>query len=222
MLRIFSLITIISLIAFSSYAETEKKTSIDGVQRISNKIQIFPENKASNTAYKNKKKVVSVPSLTLIGISEASDGYIYMGKNESDQKVLGFSGNPEVEFIPLNGGFYQLIIRKKLTEIYWINQNGEIENLLPRSKTANGLVFNNVDKSAFYNISKGETVETEEGRERFQYTFKIHIANTKTFEIKHLKKTVSDFRSRLRLQWVDENTLQYKLSNGNVEAFESF
>lgn len=218
--RILSLIVIVSLITFSSYAE--KRSSIDGVQRIDNRFQIFPENKVSNTAYKNSKKVVSIPHLTLTGIIDASDGYIFMGKNESDQKVLGFEGNPEVEFIPLNGGFYQLIIRNKISRLYWINHNSKIENLLPKSKTAAGLVFNNMDKSAFYHISKGEEITTEEGRVRYQYTFRIHIANTKTFKIIHLAKTVNDFRPRLRLQWVDENTLQYKLSNGDVEIIDSF
>ncbi len=194
-------------------------TPADGILKLNNQFSIFPDNKLGNSVYLNKKRLVSRDDLTMVDIVQAPDGYIYHGLDENGSSVLGFSGNEDAKFIQLPGGFYYLVTDKNSKKkIYWISGNRKIEDLLPRRNTGSGLVFNGSDKAVFYHIAKGETIETEEGKERYQYTFKIHIANTETRSVRHLPLSVTDFSLRLRLEWTDENTIKYTLSNGQAET----
>jgi len=205
----------------AAIAQTSAKgtRSVDGILSIDDHFQIFPENQPGNTIYLNKKRLVSRDDLTLVDIVEGPDGYIYHGLDETGHSVLGYTGNRDAKFIQLKGGFYQLITdSNNKKKIYWINGNRKIEDLLPKRNTGTGLVFNDVDKAAFYHIAKGETIETDEGKERYQYTFRLHVVDTKTRQLRHLPIIVKDFSLKLRLEWMDENTLKYTLSNGQIET----
>lgn len=206
-----------------SAAETnpaEESTSpADGIIRLQEHFKIFPDNKPGNSIYYDNKKLLSRDDLIMIDIVEAPEGFIYHGLDESGSSILGYTGNPEVKFIPLQGGFYQLITgRNAKKKLYWINGDQKIEDLLPKRNTGTGLIFNGVDKAVFYHIAKGETIELEDGKERYQYTFRIHIANTQTRKVRHLPITVKDFYLKLRLEWMDENTIRYTLGNGQIET----
>lgn len=206
-----------------SVAETlpnkESITPADGILRLNNQFSIFPDNKLGNSVYLNKKRLVSRDDLTMVDIVQAPEGYIYHGLDENGSSILGFAGNENAKFIQLPGGFYHLVTdENNKKKIYWINGKRKIEDLLPRRNSGSGLVFNGSDKAVFYHIAKGESVETEEGKERYQYTFRIHIANTETRSVRHLPVSIKDFSLRLRLEWADENTIKYTLSNGQVET----
>lgn len=207
------------LTAAEAQESTAQASPAGGILKLSEDFSVFPENKLGNSIYYNGKKLISRDDLTMIGITKAPEGFIYHGLDETGNSVLGYTGNPDAKFIPLQGGFYQLITSTDTKrKLYWINGDGEIEDLLPRRNTGTGLVFNGVDKAAFYHISKGETIETESGRERYQYTFRIHVADRSTYRVRHLPISVKDFTFRLRLEWMDENTIKYTLSNGQVET----
>lgn len=189
------------------------------IVKLNDRFQIFPDNKLGNTIYLNKKKLVTRDDLALIDIVEAPKGYIYHGLDESGNSVLGYTGDPDAKFIQQPAGLYHLILANNgKKKIYWINDKHRIEDLLPRRNTATGLTYNNVDKTVFYHIAKGETIETEEGRERYQYTFRLHVVNTQTYKVMHLPVTIKDFSLKLRLEWMDEDTIKYTLSNGKVET----
>jgi hypothetical protein len=149
---------------------------------------------------------------------EAPEGYIYFGVNELDEGVLGYVGPDTTEFTEIEGKYYALVTSEGKRRLYRISSKNEIQDLLPRSNTASGLVYNKVNKAAFFHITRGETVETEDGRQRYLYTFKIHIVKDGIDKITHLPETVSDFRSRLRMKWINGNTLQYSLSNNQKET----
>lgn len=220
------LILIISIILFNIplYAvETQnaeqKASPADGIVRLNDHFMIFPDNKPGNSIYVDKRKLLSRDDLTMVDFIEAPEGYIYHGLDKNGNSVLGFTGDPDVKFIQFKGGFYQLITPKSAKKkLYWLNGDRKIEDMLPRRNTGTGLVFNGVDKAAFYHIAKGETVVTEDGRERYQYTFRIHIADLKTHQVRHLPVSVNDFRAKLKLEWMDENTIKYTLDNGQVET----
>ncbi len=209
---------VLSTISFSTagaQSATTSETPENSILKLSDRFQIFPGNKLGNTIYLNRKKLISREDLTLVDILEAPEGHIYHGQDETGTSVLGYVGNQNAEFIQLEGGFYHLILGKNgKKKIYWINGKDHIEDVLPRRNTATGLVFNNLDKAVFYHIAKGESIETDEGRERYQYTFNLHSVNTQTHKIRHLPDTIKDFSLRLRLEWINEDTIKYTLSDG--------
>ena len=208
-----------SLYATEREPENENVPSANGIVRLNEHFTIFPDNKLGNSIYVDKKKLISRDDLTLVDIIEAPEGFIYHGLDESGNSLLGYKGHPDVKFISMQGGFYQLLTDKNTKKkIYWINGDRKIEDLLPKRNTGTGLVFNGLDKAVFYHIAKGETVETEEGRERYQYTFRLHVADTKSYRIRHLPISVKDYYMKLRLEWMDESTIKYTLGNGQVET----
>ena len=210
-----SLIFAIGLLAQTT--EKSENTPI-GIKEIKPGFQVFPYGKMGNTLYADKKKIVSRADLILHDIMEAPLGYVYYGTNETQEDVLGYVGSDTAEFNRLEGGFYHLNMADGKKKLYRVTQDKRIQNLLPRSNTATGLVYNDVDKAAFYHITKGETVEVADGSERYQYTFRIHIVKDKDERVIDLPDTVSDFRYRLRLNWVNPSTLEYTLSNGQKET----
>lgn len=213
---------LISLCLVSSLlAQTTEKSEniINGVVEIKPGFQIFPVGKLGNTLYMQGKKLVSQENIVLYDVVEGPEGYVYCGIDENETAILGFVGPDTVEFTQLEGGYYQLVTADRKRKLYRVINKNEIQNLLPRSNTANGLVYNNIDKAAFFHISKGETIEMDDGTERYQYTFKIHIVKDDDPRIVNLPDTITDFRSRLKLDWVDQNTIQSTLSNNEKITF---
>jgi len=213
------ILSTISLSA-SAQSETQKENIRDGILSIGENYRIFPVNKLGNTIYVDNRKLVSEVDLVMVDIIEAPGGYIYHAKDEVEQSVLGFSGEEDARFKALDGGYYQLVTEEGGSKIYRLNSNHMIQNLLPRYKTAGGLVYNNSDKAAFYHIAKGENIETDEGKIRYLYTFRIHIAKIEEPAVIHLPLSISDYSSRLRMTWIDEETLQYSLSDGSIDRIK--
>jgi hypothetical protein len=200
-------------------AQTGDENVEGGIVIVDDTFTIFPKNRPGNSIYLKNKRLISVENLTLENIIALPEGYIYQGTDMQENQRLGFVGDPDTQFISLENGFYQLIVRNGAKrKLYWISQEKEIIDLLPRYNTATGLAFNQVDKAVFFHISKGETVETDDGRQRYQYTFRLHLFDTETGDVEQLPKVITDFRFPLRLSWLDENTIQYALSNGMRET----
>ena len=222
MSRFFSLVVMSFLLfAFSVCAQTESQVQEenirDGVLTIKNRYQIFPVNRLGNTIYVNNKKLESKSGLVMVDVVKAPGGFIYHAKDEAEQSILGFTGDENAKFKSLDGGFYLLSTKESGNKIYRLNSVNIIQNLLPRYKTAGGLVYNNSDKAAFFHIAKGENIETEDGKLRYLYTFRIHIAKIDEPEVINLTLSISDYSPNLRMTWIDEETLQYSLSDGSID-----
>jgi hypothetical protein len=190
----------------------------DGILVINDGFQIFPKQKPGNSLYLNNKQLISIDDLILENAIAIAEGYIYQGTDLQNNLQLGFVGHSDTQFIGLGNGFYQLIVNNGAKrKLYWVSQEKDIIDLLPRYNTATGLVFNQVNKAVFFHISKGETVETADGRQRYQYTFRLHLVDTETGNVQLLPAIITDYRFPLRLSWFDENTIQYALSDGTRE-----
>lgn len=218
--KTFVLFVSFSLLAFAgSLVAQEKKASDskDGIVAINEKFKIFPIDKAGNSVYLEDKKLFSDKGLILKTIREVPSGYVYLGVTEAGDPQLGFIGEDSSKFRDLGNGFYFLKTSKWKSKILRISSKNEITDLLPRSNTASGLVYNGKDKAVFSHIAKGETIETEDGKQRYQYTLKLHVVNLKTDQISHLKELIDNFSPNLRLKWVDDNHVQYKLSDNQTK-----
>jgi hypothetical protein len=222
MSRFFSIIVMSCfLFTVSVYGQSELQEREEnikgGVLTIKDRYQIFPVNRLGNTIYVDNKKLASQAGLAMIDLIETSGGFVYHAKDETEQSILGFAGEENAKFKALDGGFYLLSTKEFGNKIYRLNSDNMIQNLLPRYKTAGGLVYNNADKAAFFHISKGENIETEDGKLRYLYTFKIHVAKIEEPTVINLPLSISDYAPNLRMTWIDEETLQYSLSDGSID-----
>ena len=216
-----SLIIAFSLLfSVTALAQTDEKSqnSSNGIKEIGAGFQVFPEGKLGNTLYKEGKKIISRKDLILRAVTDAPEGFVYYGTNEAGENILGYVGSNTTVFSALEGGYYELSAESGKRKLYRLMAGNKIQNLLPTSNTATGLVYNQVDKAAFYHITKGETVEAEDGKLRYQYTFRLHVVRNNEPGIIHLPETVSDFKPKLKLNWIDQNTLQLTLSNNQKET----
>ena len=209
---------------FSAVAETEAQEEEaqnlrNGILTIRGNFQIFPVGKIGNTLYVNNTRIVSKPKLVLQDAIRLFGGYIYYGIDGEGEPILGFEGNPAESFRAVKGGFYTAKAPSRQRKILRIAPDNRIQILLPSSNTATGIVYNGFDKAAFYHIYKGEVVETKEGETQYQYTFRIHIVRSNEKDIVTLRERVVDYRPNLKLQWVERNRLQYRLSSGDTRTF---
>lgn len=214
MLWFLLLMLVGSAISETNTNEENTGTLENGVLTIRDEFQIFPVGKKGNTIYFNNTKIVSKPDLVLHDAISLFDGYVYYGTNEENESILGFEGNPEISFAAIDGGYYGMITPEGQKKILRISPQKTVQVLLPSFNTTSGLVFNGFKKAAFYHIYKGETVETEDGSLKYQYTFKIHIVRSNEDEIDTLHKMVTDFSPSLKLKWMNKDRLQYRLSDG--------
>lgn len=219
---LITLVFLFSLFTPGTYAEEKEKSSLDksGILELRGEYKIFPYNKPGNTVYYKEKKLISKENISIQDIIEVAEGIVYLGIDEAGEMVLSFAGDPEVEFELLEGGFYRLKDRKNgLSKLFRVDLNGQIKDLLPKSKTASGLAYNGKNKAAFFHIAKGELIEFEDGRSRYQYTFRIHIVRAGSSIIRTLQEPVKDFSIKLSLRWKNPNTLHVVLGNGEKKVY---
>ena len=218
--KTFVLFVSLSLFLISSplsATEKQEQESKDGVAIINEKFKIFPIDKVGNSVYLRDKKIFSDEGITLKMIRKVPSGFVYLALNETGDFQLGFVGESTSKFKDLGGGFYFLTTSKWKSKIFKVSATGEIMDLLPRSSTASGLVYNGKDQAVFSHIAKGETIETEDGKQRYQYTLRLHVLNVKTEKVNHLKELVDNFSVNLKLKWIDNNHVQYKLSDNQTK-----
>ncbi|MDH5559240.1 MAG: hypothetical protein OEY59_00120 [Deltaproteobacteria bacterium] len=174
---------------------------------------IFPTEQPSNSFYIGKTKYFSKKGFILRDVIEAPEGYVYSGETENQKKTMGYFGKLEAEFTELEGGFFQLK-KDSLSKLYRNYPGDKIQELLPRSNTAAGLVYNGHDRAVFFHIANGKSIETEDGKMKYLYTFKIHLTDIKTPNIKTISPQIDDFDPILKLNWLKRNVVQYILSDG--------
>ena len=189
-----------------------------GVVSVGKNYQIFPENRIGNSVYLKNKWLFSTTDLIMQDAISALDGHVYHAKNKAGKDVLGYAGgNEKDEFIQLFSGYYLLKSKPYRRKIYRLDPNGKIQDLLPRSKTATGMLSNGAGKAIFYHISKNIKETDDAGNEVMYHIFKLHLVDDKLVEIKTLEKSVKDYRWKLKLKWKNKDTLLLEKSDGSKE-----
>ncbi|MDT8446481.1 MAG: hypothetical protein RRB13_06240 [bacterium] len=181
--------------------------------------QVFPAERLANSLYRNGERIFSRQGLAVRGMLVIKQGLLVYATDEDNQKKLELIPGEEmdVSLEALEDGFYRLKVKGGLSRLFRILEDGEIQDLLPRSNTAGNFVFNGKDKGAFTHIVGGKQVETSDGRTRYQYSFKLHVVEQGKNEVTHLAPTVVNYSADLNLRWIRENQLQYTDGNGQVE-----
>ncbi|PCI25248.1 MAG: hypothetical protein COB67_10920 [SAR324 cluster bacterium] len=189
-----------------------------GIVEFKDDYQIFPAGQQGNSIYRERTHLVSRKNLILFDIHEAPVGYIYAGTTATKQQVLGYTGSAAAKFKNMGMGYYQLRTKSKKSSVSKLYRlvNDKIQDLLPNSRTANGLTVNKNGKAVFFHIAKGERVQQEDGPDRYRYTFKIHVVEPDSGQIITLPSIIQDFRSSLKIKWLSDNMLGYVLSDGQT------
>lgn len=220
--KTFSFVLVLSCFAAFSISANENALTVDeehrGTVQISEQFSVFPEARPGNSVYDAKGKIFSEKGLTVKDAVSVPGGVLFYGVNESEESVLRFSGDEENRFELVAPGYWQLKTPKWVSKIYRINAEQKIEDILPTSRTGNGLVYNGKDRVAFFHIFSSKQVEDSEGKATREYLFKIHVLKKDWKERSTLTVILKNSRPSVPLSWVSRKELKYSLSNGESKV----
>ncbi|MCZ6728306.1 MAG: hypothetical protein O7C61_01225, partial [SAR324 cluster bacterium] len=105
------------------------------------------------------------------------------------------------------------IVYKKICRIV---QDDTIEDLLPRSKTADGVTAGEPGV-LFYHVASANTVE-QDGRTIYQFSLRLHLLLFNEERLRNLDYPIVNTLPRVKLSWKDDTSVEYQLADGTVEA----
>ncbi len=191
--------------------------------------QIYPENRIGNGIYLDKKLLDTHPQRVILNITSIKNTKSYVYLFRAQNGVLGLDivkneADGDARFWKVDPEFYQYTNRTYgIQRVFRIFQDKMIP-LLTHLRTGTG-VATSTNHAIFYHItdSKDITRTNSSGQEITQrvYTFRLHLINRNYEKIQSLLNIkVMDVSHRLKLKWVNEYSVSYKLSNGKKETVD--
>ena len=191
--------------------------------------QIYPENRIGNAIYLDKKLLDSHPQKMILNITSIKNtkSHVYLFRAQNGVLGLGIIKNEEdgdARFWKVDPEFYQYTNRTfGLQRVFRIFQQ-KIVPLLTNLRTGAG-VATSANHAILYHITDSKDIArtNSSGQEIIQrlYTFRLHLINRDFEKIKSLfNLQVQDVSYRLKLKWVNEYFVSYKLSNGKEEIVD--
>jgi hypothetical protein len=191
--------------------------------------QIYPENRMGNGIYLDKKLLDSHPQRVILNITSIKNTKSYVYLFLAQNGVLGLDivkndADGDARFWKVDPQFYQYTNNTfGIQRVFRIFQN-KIVPLLAHLRTGTGLATS-TNHAIFYHItdSKDITRTDSSGQEITQrvYTFRLHLIHRKHEKIQSLQNLeVQDFSYSLKLKWINEYSISYKLSNGKKETVD--
>ena len=191
--------------------------------------QIYPENRMGNGIYLDNKLLDSHPQRVILNITSIKNTKSYVYLFLAQNGVLGLDivkndADGDARFWRIDPEFYQYTNRDfGIQRVFRIFQN-KVVPLLAHLRTGAG-VATSTNHAIFYHItgSKDITRTNSSGLEFTQkvYTFRLHLINRNFEKIQSLLNLpVQDISYRLKLKWVNEYSISYKLSNGKKETVD--
>ena len=185
--------------------------------------QIFPENRMGNGIYLENKLLDSHSQRVILKIVniKSTESHVYLFRDQNG--VLGLNivkaeADRDARFWQIDPEFYQYSNNiTGLKRIFRIFQNN-IQPILPYLRTGSG-VTSAATHVIFYHIADSKEVirlnaSGQEIKTRL-YTFRLHVINRKLGDSKSIENLlIQDVNYLLKLVWEDENSVSYKLSNG--------
>ena len=185
--------------------------------------QIFPENRMGNGIYLEKKLLDSHSQRVILKIVsiKGTESHVYLFRDQNGAlglNIVKAEADRDARFWKIDQDFYQysnnITGLKRIFRIF----NHNIQPILPYLRTGAG-VTTSATHAIFYHIADSKDVirlnaSGEEIKTRL-YTFRLHVINRKLDDSKHIVNLlIEDVNYRLKLVWEDENSVSYKLSNG--------
>lgn len=189
--------------------------------------QIFPENRPGNGIYLNKQLLVSSPGNTIIQIlpMPREGRFVYLTRNEAGRSVVAVrlaASDPPPRLRRLADGlYYAVMVIEEVVykKVYRVVQDGTIVDVLPRSKTADGIT---PGKSGllFYHVAGAETIE-QDGKTIYQFALRLHLLMYQEERLRNLDYPVINTLPRLKLAWKNDASVEYTLADGRVEVLST-
>ena len=191
--------------------------------------QIYPENRIGNGIYLDKKLLDTHPQRAILNITSIknTESYVYLFRDQNGVFGLGIVKNEadgDARFWKVDPEFYQYTNSSfGIQRVFRIYQE-KIVPLLTNIRTGSGVVTS-ANHAILYHItdSKDITRTNSSGQEISQrvYTFRLHLINRNFKKTQSLSNLlVQDFSYRLKLKWVNEYSVSYKLSNGKEKIID--
>jgi hypothetical protein len=182
-----------------------------------------------NGIYLDKKLLDSHPQRVIINIYSIKNtkSYVYLFRTQNGAMGLDIVKNEtdgDARFWKVDPEFYQYTnLTLGIQRVFRIFQDKMIP-LLTHLRTGTG-VATSTNHAIFYHItdSKDITRTNSSGQEITQrvYTFRLHLINRNYEKFQSLLNIkVMDVSHRLKLKWVNEYSVSYKLSNGKKETVD--
>lgn len=183
--------------------------------------QIFPENRSGNAVYLDNTLVFSVPGETLVQIIPLPQPgrFIYLTRDADGNARLGArlaKSEPEPRITAIGEAFYHAVmvmdgvVYKKL---YRIQNDLSVVDLLPSSKTADGMTLG-PGGVLFYHVASAQ--RTDDGNTVFG--LRLHLAPQDDEPTRHLAYPILNNLPSLELDWTDANRIRYVLADGREGA----
>ena len=191
--------------------------------------QIYPENRIGNGIYLDKKLLDTHPQRAILNITSIKNtkSYVYLFRDQNGVLGLGIVKNEadgDARFWKVDPEFYQYSNRNSgIQRVFRIYQE-KVVPLLTDFRTGAGVATSS-NHAILYHIteSKDITRTNSSGQKITQrvYSFRLHLINRNFEKIQSLfNLQVQDVSYRLKLKWVNEYSVSYKLSNGKEETVD--
>lgn len=184
--------------------------------------EVFPENRPGNGVYLDNVKVFSLPGRAVIDVLPLppSGRFAYLAQSPEGDITLGVrttENDGEVRIDPVTDDVFHVVIvldgvvYKKVFRL--IDEN--ILDLLPTSRTADGVVAGPEGRVAFYHVATADREEVN-GQERSIFGMRVHVSLGQDERLRSLDYLIRNTLPSLELAWEDANTLVYTLADGRT------
>jgi hypothetical protein len=185
---------------------------------------LFPENRAGNAVYLNNRLVISLPGRLLTYVLPLPQGgrFVYLSRDEGGQTQLGVylpPSDPAPRVTEVKEGFYHAVMSIAgvvYKKFYRVVDNATIVDLLPGSKTADGLVGGGPG-IVFYHVASMSNLPGN-GPTRQQFGMVVHLMLYEEDTPRNLNFIINNALPRLKLQWLDNTRIQYRLTDGTTDV----
>ncbi len=195
-----------------------KQDTVFGPVTLHDDFTIFPVNKFGNTIYKHNTKILSFPDLILKGVKAIKNNYIYYGITRENKPVLRLQADSGFAFKSLGHNFYQLSNTREYTlMLFRISPSNKIQNLLPKSKSAQGLIYNHKGTAVFFNILVANIV-TKNDRKQYVYRLQLHLVRDAQEKVVTIPNAIETMK--LKIKWNTDHSIAYQDINDKMAIVE--
>lgn len=185
---------------------------------------IFPENRSGNAVYLEDKMIYSREGETILDVLPlpVEGRFIYLARDANEDMTLrvfttSYDGKIQVKKVA-EGVFHAKMDLDGVPykKMYRLIDN-KILDLLPTSKTADGPVAG-ASGVVFFHVASASDSEDEEGKLKQVFGLRVHLTQGEAVRLRSLDFVVKNALPRLKIEWVDAETVAYTLDNGKREV----
>jgi hypothetical protein len=188
--------------------------------------QVFPENRPGNGVYADGILLFSSAPKMIVDVAAlpGKGRFVYLTQEGDQKPVLAVRTlprdpaprmtEPYKDFYYFVGAFDGVGYKK-----FYRVQNHTVADLLPNSKTADGVTVG--DKGIlFFHIASTENLDAA-GTGGAKYSLRLHMVAFDDERVHHLAYPIVSGKPAMTLKWLDETRFQYTLPDGRSEILST-